>query len=60
MSMRGAKGMLHHNRKINPEIADLIRHLHENNAWGYKRLAKKFELGVRTIRDIIEYKTWNE
>lgn len=33
----------------------LMRDLHENHGWGYKRLSAKFECGRTTVRKICKY-----
>ena len=34
---------------------DLMRDLHERHGWGYRRLARKFEVGKTTVRRICNY-----
>lgn len=48
----------HHRAKLTKEEVELIRQLNEEHGIGYKRLAKKFDVGVSTIRDACTYRTW--
>lgn len=38
--------------KLTDHEVELLRRLHESG-WGYKRLAAKFEIGIRTVRGIV-------
>jgi len=49
-------GEKHHRAKLSDEDVYLVRQLN-NEGIGYKRIAKKFECGVSTIRDICTYRT---
>lgn len=49
--------MKHHRAKLTKEEVELIRQLNEQGI-GYKKLAKKFDRGVSTIRDVCTYRTW--
>lgn len=48
-------GETHSNAKLSDKEVDAIRDLHEEEGWGYKRLAKRFKSSVRTIRSICAY-----
>jgi ribosome-binding protein aMBF1 (putative translation factor) len=51
-------GELHPKSKLTEDYVTMIRHLYELFQWGYKRLSKQFKVSVRTIRDVVHYKTW--
>jgi hypothetical protein len=51
-------GEQHHKHKLTSNQVDMLRHLHEVFEWGYKRLAKLAKVSIRTVRDIINYRTW--
>jgi len=51
-------GEMHKDAKLSRHEVELIRRLHEDSGWGYRRLAKKFEIGRSTVRAICRYKTW--
>lgn len=51
-------GESHHKHKLTTGQVDMIRHLHEVFEWGYKRISKLAKVSVRTVRDILRYKTW--
>lgn len=42
-------------RKLSDHEVELIRYLHEVEGWGYRRLAKKFEVSKTHIRRICAY-----
>lgn len=50
------KGQDHHRAVLTDHEVELMRHLHEVEGWGYKRLVKKFEVPKRTVRDICNYR----
>lgn len=49
-------GQAHPRAVLTDHEVDLMRMLHEIEGWGYKRLAKKFEVPKRTVRDICNYR----
>lgn len=49
-------GQDHPQARLTDHDVDLIRRMHEADGWGYKRLAKKFEVSRHTIRDICTYR----
>lgn len=49
-------GETHHRAKATDAEIDLIRELHEEHGWGYRKLSMKFKLSKRTIRDICSYR----
>lgn len=49
------RGENHPEAKLTDHEVELIRQFHEDEGYGYKRLAKKFETPIRTIRDICNY-----
>lgn len=49
-------GQTHHRAKATDAEIDLIRELHEEHGWGYRKLSMKFKLSKRTIRDICSYR----
>lgn len=51
-------GETHHRAKLTDEQVDLMRELHEQeiDPWGYRRLAKHFNVCKSTVRDICHYK----
>jgi len=51
-------GDSHHRAKITNHEVDLILELNMAG-YGYKRIAQKFDIGVRTVRDIINGKKRN-
>lgn len=48
-------GESHHNAKITNGEVDLLLALHREG-WGYRRLAAKFEMSKRHVRDIVKGK----
>lgn len=48
-------GGSHHNAKLANSDVDLLLALHVEG-WGYRRLAAKFEVSKRHVRDIIHHK----
>ncbi len=48
------------NCKITQEIADKIREDHVNGNVHYSELAKKYNIGGTTVRDILKNRTWKE
>lgn len=48
-------GQSHHRAKLSDAEVDLMRELHEDYGFGYRRLAAKFECGVTTVRHIVTY-----
>lgn len=49
--------MKHHRAKLDYSDVKLIRKEHLAYVVGYEKLAKKFNCGVSTIRDICTYRT---
>lgn len=51
-------GESHHRARLTDEQVDLMRELHEQeiDPWGYRRLAKRFDVSKSTARDICQYK----
>jgi hypothetical protein len=50
-------GQTHPRAEATDSDVDLARQLHENDGWGYKRIAKAMEVPVRTVRDWLTYKS---
>lgn len=50
------RGQDHPRADLSDREIDLIRHLHEKEGWGYKRISKKMHKPLRTIRDICKYR----
>ena len=48
-------GSSHHNSTIPDELIDTIRDLHEDDALGYRKLAKMFNMSINTVRKICTY-----
>ena len=48
------------NSKLTFHDAELIRELHEEHQLGYKKLAQKFEVSIRLIRQICAYKNYRQ
>jgi DNA invertase Pin-like site-specific DNA recombinase len=48
-------GASHHNARLPDEMIDRIRDMHEDQAIGYRRLAKIFNLSRSTIQKICTY-----
>lgn len=46
----------HQRATLTDHDVELMRQLHEQDGIGYKRLAKMFEVSVRNVRDIVNYK----
>lgn len=42
--------------KLTDHEVELMRNLHEYHGFGYKRLAVKFDIPRRTVRDICNYR----
>lgn len=51
-------GESHHRARLTDDQVDAIRELHEDehNPWGYRRLAKHFNVSKSTVRDICQYR----
>lgn len=54
--MRGKRETKHHRAKLETEDVALIREL-RNHGLSYETIAKKFECGVSTVRDIVKGRT---
>ncbi len=50
-------GESHPRAQLSREDVKLMRQLHEDHDIGYGTIAKKFECGVSTARDICTYRT---
>lgn len=50
------QGETHSGARLTDHEVELVRHLHEIEGWGYKRIAKKMDSPKRTIRDICKYR----
>ena len=50
------KGEEHHMAQLTDHEVEMMRQLHEEEGWGSRRLAKKFECGRSTVRDILAYR----
>jgi DNA invertase Pin-like site-specific DNA recombinase len=48
-------GSSHHNARIPDDVVDKIRDLHEDEAIGYRRLAKMFNLTRSCVQKICNY-----
>jgi DNA invertase Pin-like site-specific DNA recombinase len=48
-------GQSHHNARLQDEMIDRIRDMHEDQAIGYRKLAKIFNLSRSTIQKICTY-----
>lgn len=46
----------HHRAKLTNREVDRLLELHEEQGYGYKRLASMFAVSVRTVRDICGYR----
>lgn len=46
----------HHNAKITDSEVEMIRQMHESGEFGYKKLARMFDMPISTIRDIVTYR----
>lgn len=49
-------GQTHGRAQVTDRDVELARQLHEQDGWGYKRIAKKLEVPVRTVRDWLAYR----
>lgn len=49
-------GQNHPLAKLTDHEVELIRYLHEHDGWGYRRLARVFEVSKAQIRRICGYK----
>ncbi|ESQ73720.1 hypothetical protein [Asticcacaulis sp. AC402] len=47
----------HKDAKLTDADVDMIREFHEAEGWGYRRLAKTFDVCKSTIRKIVKYET---
>jgi hypothetical protein len=57
--MKNAKhGEAHPKCKLTESKVNMMRSQHECFSWGYKRLSKCFGVSIRTVRDIVSYRTW--
>lgn len=52
-----ARGDRHPKATVSDSDVVLMRYLHIAQGWGYKRLEKRFNCPIRTVRDILEGKT---
>lgn len=50
-------GESHYRAQLTDDDVRMIRHLNSRHGIGYRRLARKFEVGESTIRDICTYRT---
>jgi len=52
-------GSSHHNAKLtDSQVAEMRRLRTESEkSWSYAKLARKFECGESTVRDIVQYRT---
>jgi hypothetical protein len=48
-------GENHHNARYTDREVELVRRLHEEGM-GYRRLSRKMDMPIRTIRDILAYR----
>ena len=48
-------GQTHHNATITDETVAVIRELHEDRGWGYRRIAKHLGLRWQTVAKIARY-----
>lgn len=48
-------GPSHHNARIPQEIVDRMRDLHEDEGYGYRRLARLFNLSRSVVQKICNY-----
>lgn len=54
---RLAYGETHWKAELTDHEVDLMRGLHEEDGWGYRRLSKTFEVPRETVRSIVNYRT---
>lgn len=52
-----AKKKLHHRAKLSDDYVRKMRAMHKAHVMGYTRLARLFDCGVSTARDICTYRT---
>lgn len=61
VNARGRRvGEFHPLAKLTESDVELMRRLHEEENFGYRRLAKMFEVGKTTVRRICKYEIWNQ
>ena len=51
------KGEAHPKARLSNEDVQLIRQCYESGGFTYRSLARKFDAGECTIRDIVKYRT---
>ena len=52
------RGSANKNAKVNEAQVIMMRRLHAEEGWGYKRLAKHFNLSPSNVRNIIARQRW--
>lgn len=57
LMFRARVGQDHPRAALTDAEVDLMRHMHEVEKIGYRQLAKMFEIGKTTVRDICNYRT---
>lgn len=50
-------GESHKDARLSDHEIEVLREMHEVHGFGYRRLARIFELAVATVRDICKYRT---
>jgi len=50
-------GEAHQKAKLSDEDVRVMREMREEKGWSYAKLAKHFDCGESTARDIIKYRT---
>jgi len=53
---RKSFGERHWKAELTDHEVDLMRTLHEDDGWGYRRLSEKFEIPRSTVQYICNYK----
>jgi|WetSurMetagenome_2_1015567.scaffolds.fasta_scaffold927971_2 hypothetical protein len=48
---------MHHRAKLNDEQVKLMRQIYQPWVKGYETMAKQFNCGISTARDILTYRT---
>ena len=51
-------GERHRDSKLTESDVRLIRKLYTPGVYGFKRLAKQFGINIRSVRKVVEHKTW--
>lgn len=49
-------GQSHARARLTDGEVEMIRQLHESGELGYRRIARKFEISKRHVRDLVHYR----